>query len=162
MLGGPNARTKEIFGAEPDNESESGRLNSLGRSGVPVVGRFGFPLNRASESLQPKRRAQHVVGDLRMHSLPEVLEKHRAEISQRLFLPSGRWDKIVGRINELVAFIGSCKDEQIWTFLAATGYAISGKEGVENLTRILTGSELPQPDDAQIWMEAQPYSPRSC
>lgn len=95
-----------------------------------------------------------------MQFLPDILEKHRARISQRLFLPSGKWGTIMDRFNALVGSRTLCEDEQIWTFLAACGYAISGTEGVESLTNILTGSELFQPDNAKIWMEPMLFPTR--
>ena len=95
-----------------------------------------------------------------MKTLPDMLEKNRTEISKRLFLPGDRWCKLVKRTNKLYASVGECTDEQIWTFLAASGYAMCSIEGVEKLTKILTGSCLPQPDDAKIWMEVLTYPPR--
>lgn len=156
----PNTQTEEVVNAAPGDEIEIGDFDSLESSSVLVANTFGFFLNRASESPSSITACSTHIGDISMQSLPDVLEKNRAEISQRLFLPSGRWCKIVKRINKLLASLDACEDEQIWTFLAATGYAISGIEGVENFTKILTGSELHQPDDAKIWMEAQPFPTR--
>ena len=96
-----------------------------------------------------------------MKSLPELLRNNQTEIFQRLFLPGDLWYKVVERIKRLYASADECTDEQIWTFLAACGYAISGIEGVEKLTKILTGTSLPQPDDAKIWMECQPRPTRT-
>ena len=94
-----------------------------------------------------------------MPSLACLIKKHRAEITKRLHLSCGRWCRLPERIakceEEQV-----CEDEQLWTFLAACGYAIAGAEGVKKLTKILTGSDLPQPDCAKIWMEVLPFPPR--
>ncbi len=51
-------------------------------------------------------------------------------------------------------------DEQLWTFLAACGYAIRGAEGVAEFTKIIAGSDLPQSDNPRILLEAMPMSPR--
>lgn len=96
-----------------------------------------------------------------MKSLPELLRNNQTEIFQRLFLPGDLWYKVVERIERLYASADECTDEQIWTFLAACGYAISGINGVEKLTKILTGTSLPQPDDAKIWMECRPRPTRT-
>lgn len=94
-----------------------------------------------------------------MPSLACLIKKHRAEITKRLHLSCGRWCRLPERIakceEEQV-----CEEEQLWTFLAACGYAIAGAEGVKKLTKILTGSDLPQPDCAKIWMEVLPFPPR--
>ncbi len=94
-----------------------------------------------------------------MPSLACLIKKHRAEITKRLHLSCGRWCRLPERIakceEEQV-----CEDEQLWTFLAACGYAIAGAEGVKKLTKILTGSDLSQPDCAKIWMEVLPFPPR--
>ena len=95
-----------------------------------------------------------------MKFIADLLEENYAEITQRLFLTCGNWRKMIKRTNKIYASSGVCEDEQIWTFLAACGFAISGIEGVEKFTKILTGLNLPQPDDAKIWMEAETFPPR--
>lgn len=99
-----------------------------------------------------------------MKRLSDAIEDNQVRIRQRLFLTSKFWLQTVGKLREnsedLYTASGVCKDEEIWTFLAACGYAMSGVEGVEMLTNILTGSCLPQPDDARIWMEVLSYPPR--
>ena len=45
--------------------------------------------------------------------------------------------------------------------MAGCGYSVSGTEGLARITNILTGADLPQPDDAKIWMEVSPLSPRT-
>ncbi|MDE2705558.1 MAG: hypothetical protein OXI35_10855, partial [Gemmatimonadota bacterium] len=94
-----------------------------------------------------------------MPSLAALIRKHSAEITKRLHLSGGRWCRLPERIAKCEE--GQvCEDEQLWTFLAACGYAIAGAEGVKKLTKILTGSDLPQPDCAKIWMEVLPFPPR--
>ena len=102
-----------------------------------------------------------------MQSLADLLEKNRDAIAQCLYLSDGRWSRprnnLPERIRSYEAEHASpelFKDEQVWTFLAACGYAIAGAEGVKKLTKILTGSDLSQPDCAKIWMEVLPFPPR--
>ena len=38
---------------------------------------------------------------------------------------------------------------------------MSGTEGLAKLANILTGTDLPQPDDAKIWLEVLPLPPRN-
>ncbi len=99
-----------------------------------------------------------------MERLQDALEQNQAKMRERLFLTDKLWHQIMGTIREnpaeLYTSSNVCKNEKIWTFLAASGYALCGIEGVEKLTNILTGSCLPQPDDARIWMEVLSYPPR--
>ena len=86
-----------------------------------------------------------------MQSLADLLEKNRDAIAQCLYLSDGRWSRprnnLPERIRSYEAEHASpelFKDEQVWTFLAACGYAIAAK-GVEKLAKILTGLDLTQP-----------------
>lgn len=91
-----------------------------------------------------------------MKALAGLLCKNRNLIEPHLFLGNVRWNDLVKRV------CGSSAgwDEQLRTFLAACGYAIRGAEGVADFTKIITGSDLPQPDNPRIWLEAMPMSPR--
>ena len=98
-----------------------------------------------------------------MPSLTGLLEENRDAITQCLYLGGERWSRLPERIRSYEAEHASpelFKDEQVWTFLAACGYAIAGAEGIEKLTKILTGLDLTQPKDAKIWMEVLPFPPR--
>ena len=98
-----------------------------------------------------------------MPSLTGLLEENRDAITQCLYLGGERWSRLPERIRPYEAEHASpelFKDEQVWTFLAACGYAIAGAEGIEKLTKILTGLDLTQPKDAKIWMEVLPFPPR--
>lgn len=97
-----------------------------------------------------------------MKTLSDLLQENCTQIRQRLFLTNKRWQELIckTRSSELDASLIVCKDEKVWTFLMACGYAISGFEGIEKLTRILTGSSMDQPSDSKIWIEAQPYPSR--
>lgn len=88
--------------------------------------------------------------------LAGLLGKNRNLIEPHLYMGNVRWEGLVKRVG------GSSAgwDEQLWTFLAACGYAIGGVEGVAGFTKIITGSDLPQPDYPRIWLEAMPMSPR--
>ena len=98
-----------------------------------------------------------------MQSLEKLLEKkeNHDAITKRLYLSDGHWCNLLKRVRSYEAKSASsvCEDEQVWTFLAACGYAIDCK-GVEKLTKILTGLDLTQPDCAKIWMEVLPLPPR--
>ena len=66
-------------------------------------------------------------------------------------LGSVEWEDPEGRVSGSSA----ARDEQLWTFLAACGYAIAGNDGVRRLTEILAGTGLHQ-DNSMIWLEAMP------
>ena len=87
--------------------------------------------------------------------LAELLRKNKDAIHSHLSLGSVDWEHLVGRVDGSSA----AKDEQLWTFLAACGYAIAGADGVRQLTEILAGPDLHQ-DNSRIWLEAMPMSPR--
>lgn len=99
-----------------------------------------------------------------MKRLQDALEKNQAKLRNRLFLTDKLWRQIMCTMRKnpakLYTSSGVFKNEKIWTFLAASGYAMSGIDGVEKLTNILTGACLPQPDNAKIWMEVLPFPPR--
>ena len=98
-----------------------------------------------------------------MSSLADLLQKKRCVITKRLYLGKGSWCSLLEAVCKAErASPELFKDEQVWTFLAACGYAIAGAQGVEKLTKILTGLDLPQPKDAKIWMEVLPLPPREC
>ena len=96
-----------------------------------------------------------------MKPLSVLLEEHGDEIERRLHLGYVHWQDLVSKleIQERHAS-GSLRDEQVWTFLVGCGYAIAGAEGLAKLTNVLTGMDLPQPDDAKIWLEVLPLPPR--
>ena len=95
-----------------------------------------------------------------MPSLAGLLEKNRCVITKRLHLSKGLWCDLLKRVCSYKEAERLCKDEEVWTFLAACGYAIAGSQGVKKLTKILTGLDLTQPEDAKIWLEALPFPPR--
>ena len=96
-----------------------------------------------------------------MKPLTDLLEEHRAVIEKRLHLGYVHWEDLIRKlgVRERSAR-GVFRDEPVWTFLAGCGYAISGAEGLASITNILTGVDLPQPDDARIWLEVLPLPPR--
>ena len=96
-----------------------------------------------------------------MPCLANLITKNRDAIEKHLHLNDGRWCRLPERIAKCECEDEQvCEDEQLWTFLAACGYAIAGVQGIKKLTKILTGSDLPQPDCAKIWMEVTPFPPR--
>ena len=95
-----------------------------------------------------------------MQSLEKLLKENHDAITKRLYLGKGSWCSLLEAVCKAERTSPALfKDEQVWTFLAACGYAIDCK-GVEKLTKILTDSDLPQPDCAKIWMEVLPFPPR--
>ena len=97
-----------------------------------------------------------------MKPLSDLLEEHRDQIGRRLHLGNVHWQDLVSKleIQERHAS-GPLGDEQIWTFLVGCGYSMAGAEGLAKLTNVLTGMDLPQPDDARIWLEVLPLPPRN-
>ena len=90
-----------------------------------------------------------------MTTLADLLGENKDQIMAHLFLGSVDWEKLVERVSGSSA----AQDEQLWTFLAACGYAIAGSEGVKQLTEILAGTGLHH-SNSRIWLEAMPMSPR--
>ena len=68
-------------------------------------------------------------------TLAELLCENRDPIQAHLSLGSVHWRDLVCRVRGSSA----ARDEQLWTFLAACGYAIAGADGVRRLTGILAG-----------------------
>ena len=97
-----------------------------------------------------------------MKPLSDLLEEHGDQIGRRLHLGYVHWQDLVSKleIQERHAS-GSLGDEQVWTFLVGCGYAMAGAEGLAKPTNVLTGTDLPQPDDAKIWLEVLPLPPRN-
>ena len=96
-----------------------------------------------------------------MTPLVQLLEDNWREIKPRLHLGYVRKKDLVHRLEKWEdAASGEFGDEQVWTYLAACGYAIAGTDGVARLARILTGADLHQPDDSKIWLEVLPLPPR--
>ena len=97
-----------------------------------------------------------------MKPLSDLLEDHRDDIERRLHLGYVHWRDLVSRLETQEHHAsGSLGDEQVWTFLVGCGYAMAGAEGLAKLTNVLTRMDLPQPDDARIWLEVLPLPPRN-
>ena len=88
-------------------------------------------------------------------ALAGLLCENKEAINAHLSLGSVDWENLVGRVPGPSA----ARDEQLWTFLAACGYAIAGADGVRRLTEILAGYDLHQ-NNSRIWLEAMPMPPR--
>ena len=96
-----------------------------------------------------------------MQRLSDLLQENVHEITERLYLGYVRWNNLLEKLEKWERQPGTVfNDEQVWTFLAACGYAIGGPDGLARLTRVLTGTDLPQPDDPRVWMEVLPLPPR--
>ena len=97
-----------------------------------------------------------------MKHLKDLLEEHYDEITRRLHLGYVHWEDMVSKIeSQERAASGVFSNEQVWTFLMGCGYALAGADGVAKLTNLLTGADLPHPDDAKIWLEVLPLPPRN-
>ena len=95
-----------------------------------------------------------------MTLLTELLTEHRQEISRLLYLGYVRWDNLVRKLeSQERTRRGAFGDEQVWTFLVGCGYAMADAGGVAKLTKVITGVDLPQPDDSRIWQEVLPLPP---
>ena len=97
-----------------------------------------------------------------MATLVSLLDENRGAINRSLRLCKENWESLLRACDsELLHRRGWLNDEEVWTFLAACGYAIVGRDGVALLTEKLTGQAgLPQLDIPQIWLEFQPMTPR--
>ena len=97
-----------------------------------------------------------------MATLVSLLDRHRGAINRSLRLCKENWESLLQACDsELLHRRGWLNDEEVWTFLAACGYAIAGRDGVASLTEKLTGQAgLPQPEFPQIWLEYRPMTPR--
>lgn len=95
------------------------------------------------------------------NSFADNLNQGRTRIEKYLYLGKVSWEKLISTIRsqEEVQNHGF-SNEQIWTFLMACGYALSGEPGLHELTRILTGSDFPLSLEPKVWLEALPLPPR--
>lgn len=95
-------------------------------------------------------------------SLYELLKENTCKINERLFHPNFYGDdhNFLLKKRKILSGSGLCRDEALWTFLAACGYAMSGSDGVARFAEILTGMDLPQCEDSKIWLETRPLPPR--
>lgn len=97
-----------------------------------------------------------------MESLANSLKKNKDLIEKNLYLGFAKWDKMLKKVEEYekIETKNEIKDEQIWTFLVGCGYAAAGKEGIDTISKLLTGSEKLIKDNNNIWFEVLPLPPR--
>lgn len=96
-----------------------------------------------------------------MPSLHSLLSEHEAQINQHLRLVASSRGHPLGKIRRIEQQSTVCKDEEVWTYLLACGYAIAGARGVASLAEQLTGNcRLSLPEDPAIWLEYRPMTPR--
>ena len=76
-------------------------------------------------------------------SLYELLEENITAINEYLFHPNCYGDDrpFLSKKKKILSGLGSCRDEALWTFLVACGYAMGGMDGVVKLARILAGAD---------------------
>ena len=70
------------------------------------------------------------------------------------------WDEILSGLGREEQSPQVCIDEQIWTFLVACGYAITGYQGVAKLSNLLTRQTKNLDENSKIWLEVLPAAPR--
>jgi len=96
-----------------------------------------------------------------MSSLAEALKSWHDQITKYLYLGNVRWDKLLARVEEEERNPSdSFADEQVWTFLVASGYAAAKEAGVVSLGEHLTCSRQTGPTNPRIWLEFEPFPPR--
>ncbi len=96
-----------------------------------------------------------------MSSLAEALKKRHDQITKHLYLANVRWDRLLAKLEREERNPSDCfADEQVWTFLVASGYAAAKEAGVSLLIEHLTGSREVQPNNPRIWFEFEPFPPR--
>ena len=96
-----------------------------------------------------------------MPSLHSRLSDHKTQIKEHLRLSSSSRGHPLGKIRRIEQQSTVCKDEEVWTYLLACGYAIDGADSVERLAELLTGNpDLPKMQQPAIWLEFGPMTPR--
>jgi len=97
----------------------------------------------------------------KLSSLAQLIDNYQDEITSYINLGKVKWEKLISTIRSQEKVQNpTFADEQIWTFLMACGYALSGEAGLRELSKILTGSDVPLPPKPKIWLEALPLPPR--
>ena len=92
-------------------------------------------------------------------TLAEKISKNQKKIEKYLDCGYVKWDKLIERIyNQELNKNKNFSDEQIWTFIIACGYAITGQQGINKLCSLLTG--IDNLESNKIWFEVLPTSPR--
>lgn len=92
--------------------------------------------------------------------LSEILNNNREQIEKWLYLGYVKWETLIKRLDKKQDLNKPISDEQLWTFIMASGYAIAGKDGIAKLARLMTGNDQKINDDSQIWLEVLPLPPR--
>jgi hypothetical protein len=91
--------------------------------------------------------------------LYNLLEKNKNEIIQYIHFGKASVDKLILRVKKQ---LGNPKedfyDEEVWTFIMCCGYAIRGKDGLQELSKQLSLNKKILFD--KLYIESLPYSPR--
>lgn len=97
-----------------------------------------------------------------MGTLSNLLNENKDLIENNLYLGFAKWDNLIKKIEEYeeIKIENEIKDEQIWTFLVGCGYAAAGKEGIDKISKLLTGSKKMVKANDKIWFEVLPLPPR--
>jgi len=93
--------------------------------------------------------------------LSENLNKNHSIINEFLRIGYAKWDDLIVRLEDFESKnLNELEDEQLWTFLLGCGYAVSGTDGVQLLSELLTGKKVSRKPDRKIWLEVLPIPPR--
>ena len=96
-----------------------------------------------------------------MALLAEALKKNLDEINEYLYVGSADWDRLIEGVEDQErAGSDDFDDEQVWTFLVGSAYAMGAEQGVATLSALLTGSPQLPPGRPKIWFEVLPIPPR--
>lgn len=88
-----------------------------------------------------------------LSGIQSYLVDHKSVIRDYFCTTDDQW-------RELTEYRKRPQAEKVLTFLMGCGYALGREQGLQTLTKVLTGSVLKQPNQPMIWFEAQPIPPR--
>ncbi len=88
-----------------------------------------------------------------LNDIQAYLMEHRSDIYRYFHTTNDQWRVLTQHGKEFQA-------ERVLVFLIGCGYALGKEQGVNTLTKILTGLDLGQLAHPRIWFEAQPIPPR--
>ena len=96
----------------------------------------------------------------RIVMLSKILNNNREQIEKWLYLGYVKWGTLINRLEKEQNSQKPMSDEQLWTFIMASGYAIAGQKGLAKLAYFMTGKKQTIKDNSQIWFEVLPLPPR--
>jgi hypothetical protein len=91
-------------------------------------------------------------------NLGELISSNRSHIEEVLVIGRASWSDLLDKVHRTYASSNPDQyDEQLWTFLVACGYAISGEIGARTINELFGIDWI---DDHRIWFEVLPLPPR--